>query len=119
QKYVRPFYQKKSVETQKAIHKLFAGTNYYVHKSEGSIFQWLLMPSLKITTMKFYSELKKRGVIVVPGEYFFFGAAPDKSLPPVEEHPHYSKCLRLNYAGDQKETEGGLKIIAELYKKYS
>lgn len=118
-KYVRPFYQKKSLATQKAIHELFAGTNYYVHKSEGSIFQWLLMPDLKITTMKFYSELKKRGVIVVPGEYFFFGSTADKSLPPVEEHPHYSKCLRLNYAGDEKETYGGLKIIAELYKKYS
>lgn len=119
QKYVRPFYQKKSIATQKAIHNFFAGTNYYVHKSEGSIFQWLLMPDLKITTMKFYSELKKRGVIVVPGEYFFFGSAPDKSLPPVNEHPHYSKCLRLNYAVDQKETEGGLKIIADLYRKHS
>ena len=119
QKYVRPFYHKKSILTQKAIHRHFAGSDYFVHKSEGSIFQWLLMPSLKISSIEFYHKLKKRGVIVVPGEYFFFGSSFDKSLPPVEEHPHYSKCLRLNYGGDEKEIEAGLKTIAELYKKYS
>ncbi len=118
-KYVRPYYQKKSLDTQKWIHEEFAGSNYYVHKSEGSIFQWLYMPDLKIPAKKFYSELKERGVIVVPGEYFFFGNTADNSLPRVESHPHYDKCLRLNYAGDGEEVRGGLKIIAELYRKYS
>lgn len=119
QKYVRPFYKRKSEEAQKTIREAFAGTEYAVHKSEGSIFLWLYMKSLKIPTMEFYSRLKERGVIVVPGEYFFFGEADDGSLPPICEHPHYTKCLRLNYAGERGEVDGGIKIIAELYKQFS
>lgn len=118
-KIVRPFYHEKSKKTVEHIHKCFAGTNYAVHKSEGAIFLWLLMPDLTIPTKEFYSKLKERGVIVVPGEYFFFGNAADSSLPPVESHPHYDKCIRMNYAGPEKEVEKGIAIIAEMYKKYS
>ena len=112
---VRPFYEKKSVQTQKWIHTYFKGGNYYVHKSEGSIFLWLLMEDLAVPAKEFYQLLKKRGVFVMPGEFFFFGNQADSTLPPVEEHPHYSKCLRLNYAGSAEEVERGIKTIAELY----
>lgn len=114
-KVVRPFYEKKSREAQGWIHKYFAGTNYAVHKSEGSIFLWLFMGDLKMPTLEFYSVLKNRGVVVVPGEYFFFG---DEGTGSLKKHPHYDKCLRLNYAGPADEVEGGLKIIAEEYKKH-
>lgn len=117
QKYVRPFYEKKSKDTQKWIHQYFAGTDYAVHKSEGAIFLWLLLPELNITTKQFYAELKKRGVIVVPGEYFFFGNATDNSLPKVENHPHYTKCIRLNYSRPAEEVEQGIKIISEVYRQ--
>lgn len=117
-KYVRPFYEKKSKDIQKWIHQYFAGTDYAVHKSEGAIFVWLLMPELTITTKQLYVELKKRGVIVVPGEYFFFGNASDKSLPPMESHPHYTKCIRLNYSRPEKEVEEGIKIIADVYRNF-
>ncbi len=113
---VRPFYQKKSEDTQKWIHKYFAGGDYAVHKSEGAIFLWLLMNDLSIPTKEFYAVLKKRGVIVVPGEYFFFGNADDGSLPPVENHPHYTKCIRMNYARPAAEVEKGVSIIAEEYR---
>jgi valine--pyruvate aminotransferase len=112
---VRPFYKNKSVQTQKWIHRYFAGSNYFIHKSEGSIFLWLLLPDLLLPTKSFYQLLKQRGVFVMPGEYFFFGNAPDGLLPPVESHAHYSKCLRLNYARPEKEIERGIRIIAELY----
>lgn len=118
-KYVKPFYLEKSLKTQKAIHKYFSGLNYSIHKSEGAIFLWLLLPDLTITTKEFYSKLKEKGVIVVPGEYFFFGEAKDGSLPPVQNHPHYSKCIRLNYSRPDKEVDEGVRLIAEVYKKYS
>lgn len=117
QKCVRPFYEKKSKNTQAFIHKYFAGTNYKIHKSEGSIFLWLYLPDLKCTTIEFYKILKEKGIFVMPGEYFFFGNAPDSTLPPVEEHPHYSKCLRLNYASNEDDVEYGIKMIAEMYKE--
>ena len=114
---VRPFYEKKSEYMQSCINNYFAGTDYYIHVSEGSIFLWLLMPSLAIPTKELYQLLKAQGVFVMPGEYFFFGNAPDGSLPPVEEHPHYTKCLRLNYARPEKEIDRAIRIIAELYRR--
>lgn len=111
---VKPYYQKKALKTQELIHKYFAGTNYAVHKSEGSIFMWLYLPDLKITTIEFYNRLKEKGVFVMPGEYFFFGNDP--SLPKVEDHPHFSKCLRLNYAGNEEDVDYGISLIAQEYK---
>lgn len=116
--YVRPFYQAKSEFAQTCIHKYFASGDYAVHKSEGAIFLWILMNDLTITSMQLYSELKKHGVIVVPGEYFFFGKTLDNSLPSVESHPHFSKCIRMNYARPEEEVENGIRIIAETYHKY-
>jgi len=116
EKCVRPFYERKSTYMQECIHNYFAGTEYYVHKSEGSIFLWLLMPDLAVTTKKLYELLKEKGVFVMPGEYFFFGTAPDGSLPPVEMHPHFTKCLRLNYARPDSEISRAVHIISELYR---
>ncbi|MCF0242819.1 MAG: valine--pyruvate transaminase [Treponema sp.] len=114
-KYVRPFYEKKSQNIQRLIHKYFSGTEYKMHKSEGSIFVWLYLPDLKISTIEFYNILKEKGVFVMPGEYFFFGNSPDST--PVQNHPHFNKCLRLNYAGNEDDVEYGIKLIAEEYKK--
>ena len=117
--FVRPYYETKAKKAVAAFHKYFAGTNYAVHLSEGSIFQWILMKNLKITTKEFYAELKKQGVLTVPGEYFFFGNHLEGGLPPLENHPHYSKCLRINYAGPEEEVDEGIHLIAETYKKFS
>jgi valine--pyruvate aminotransferase len=114
---VRPFYEKKSAYMQGCIHTYFAGTNYYIHKSEGSIFLWLLMPDLTIPTKKLYELLKEQGVFVMPGEYFFFGNTTDGSLPPAEDHPHFTKCLRLNYARPDNEIDRAVRIISELYQR--
>ena len=86
-----------------------------MHKIEGSIFVWLYLPDLKISTIEFYNILKEKGVLVMPGEYFFFGNSPDST--PVQNHPHFNKCLRLNYAGNEDDVEYGIKLIAEEYKK--
>lgn len=117
-KYVRPYYEKRSIFAQECVHKYFLGGDYAIHKSEGALFLWILMNDLTITSKEFYSELKKHGVIIVPGEYFFFGNATDNSLPPVESHPHFTKCIRMNYARPEKEVENGIRIMAEIYHKY-
>lgn len=113
---VRPYYEKKSKNIQAYIHEYFAGTNYKIHKSQGSIFVWLYLPDLKISTIEFYNKLKEKGCFVMPGEYFFFGNSPDSE--PVENHPHFNKCLRLNYAGNEDDVEYGVKLISEEYRKY-
>ena len=115
---VKPFYYNKSQLVQKFIHIYFKDTDFAVHKSEGSIFIWLYLPSLKISTIEFYQILKTKGVFVMPGEYFFFGQLPDASYPLLQEHPHYSKCLRINYARPDDELDYGIKTISEIYKQY-
>lgn len=111
--YVRPFYEAKNRKCQEYIHKYFAGTDYAVHKGEGSIFIWLLMKDLAVTSKELYLILKKRGVVVVPGEYFFF--ADEHAC----DHPHYSKCIRINYGCDDSLLEEGIRIIAEEARRHS
>ena len=113
-RFVRPFYERKNRLAQEWIHRYFSGGDYAVHKGEGSIFLWLLMRDLDVPSKKLYALLKERGVVVVPGEYFFFGL----SDPPPESHPHYNKCIRINYASDEAEVEQGIKIISEVYKAH-
>ena len=56
--------------------------------------------------------LKARGVLIVPGEYFFIGQ--DDSW----DHAH--QCLRMNYVQDGAMMQKGIDIIAEeVLKAYS
>ena len=111
---VRPFYENKMQKAVSWIRKYFDGTEYFIHRPEGSIFLWLYLPSLSMPSLEFYSVLMKEGVVTVPGEYFFFGEGTG-----VKDHPHYDRCLRINYSGDAALTEDGIRIIAEKYREYS
>lgn len=115
---VRPFYKAKADRMEKLIRKNFEGTEYFLHKIEGSIFCWIYLPSLRISSLEFYSELMKEGVVTVPGEYFFFGSEEQKEGKPYP-HKHYDKCLRLNYSGDDSLIEEGVEIIARKYREFS
>ena len=115
---VRPFYKAKADQMETFIRKYFEGTEYYLHRIEGSIFCWIYLPSLRIPTLEFYSELMRKGVVTVPGEYFFFGSDEQRKGNPYP-HDHYDKCLRLNYSGDTALTEEGVRIIADMYREFS
>ncbi|MBO8435852.1 MAG: valine--pyruvate transaminase [Spirochaetes bacterium] len=115
---VRPFYKAKADRMESLVRKYFDGTDWYLHRIEGSIFCWLYLPALKIPTLEFYSRLMDEGVITVPGEYFFFGSDEQKHGK-AYPHKHYDKCLRLNYSGDDTLIEEGVEIISRLYCEYS
>ena len=87
----------------------FANLNVGIHKPEGAFFLWAWFKNLSISCRQLYERLKKRGVIVVPGNYFFFGLT--------HSHPHADQCLRINYAQEENTVEAAFKIIAdEVYK---
>jgi len=116
---VRPFYRQKTDQAQEFIHEFWKGRDYRIHRSEGAIFLWLYLPELNITTKELYGKLKERGVVVVPGEYFFFGretGSDDETS--WKGHPHREKCLRLNYSRSEGEVREGLRIIAEVSGRY-
>ena len=104
---VQPFYQNRAIQTEKWIREIFKDRNWMLHKSEGAIFQWLRLCDMPFTSLELYKELKKHGVIVVPGEYFFFGEGGIN-------HEHLHQCIRINYSGPQDEVYQGLKIIEEV-----
>ncbi|MFP4439051.1 MAG: valine--pyruvate transaminase [Chloroflexaceae bacterium] len=109
QEVIRPYYQHKSQQAITWLREELAGTNFYVHKSEGAIFLWLWFPGLPVTCQELYERLKARGVVVVPGHYFFPGLQ--------SEWQHKHECFRLNYAGDAARVHAGIKIIGEEVRK--
>jgi valine--pyruvate aminotransferase len=82
--------------------------DYHVHVNEGALFLWIWFKDLPIPTRTFYERLKKRRVLVVPGEHFFFGLDE-----PGEAWPHRRECIRVSFAMEDEVVREGLKIIAD------
>ncbi len=106
---IRPFYQDKA---QKAVAQLQAqieDERFRIHKPEGAIFLWLWFDQLPITSYELYQRLKQRGVLVVPGHYFFPGLSEEDK----EGWPHHQECIRMNYSQPDDIMQRGIQIIAE------
>ncbi|HKL85133.1 MAG TPA: valine--pyruvate transaminase [Treponemataceae bacterium] len=118
-KIVQPFYREKSLFAQECIKDAFFGRPWKIHRSEGAIFLWLQIPDLSISSLELYKRLKERGVIIVPGEYFFFGRDSGSEIEQAwKNHPHRENCLRLNYSRGKEEIVEGIKIISEISQKF-
>ena len=107
---IRPFYQTRSENTIKMLtDAIDPAVDFRIHKSEGAIFLWIWFKNLKISTRELYTRLKKRHVIVLAGDHFFFGLE--------EPWEHASQCIRLNYSGSPEDTGRAIEILAEEVKK--
>ncbi|MGL5108298.1 MAG: valine--pyruvate transaminase, partial [Vibrio ordalii] len=102
---IKPFYQQKSQRAVELLKQAISDPRFRIHKPEGAIFLWLWFDELPITTMELYQRLKDRGVLIVPGEYFFIGQQDDW------QHAH--QCLRMNYVQDDEAMQKGIQIIAQ------
>ncbi|MBI4078753.1 MAG: valine--pyruvate transaminase [Candidatus Levybacteria bacterium] len=103
---IKPFYQRKSNEAIAYLQKHMNQSNpYYIHKSEGALFLWLWLKDLPIKSMELYERLKKRKVLVVPGNYFYPGFRG--------KWKHRDECVRITYSQREEDVKAGLKIIAE------
>jgi valine--pyruvate aminotransferase len=113
---VRPFYQSKSVQAQAWIDEALApsGTDWSIHVSEGAIFLWIWFKNLPVSTTVLYERLKARKVVVVPGQYFFFGDDATVDGPgEIGGWRHREECLRLSYAGEPEVVRRGIGILGE------
>ncbi|CAV17072.1 valine--pyruvate transaminase [Vibrio lentus] len=106
---IKPFYKDKSLRAVELLQEAIDDPRFRIHKPEGAIFLWLWFDELPITTMELYDRLKARGVLIVPGEYFFIGQE--------DEWDHAHQCLRMNYVQDDEAMQKGIAIIAEEVKK--
>ncbi|ELO1775762.1 valine--pyruvate transaminase [Vibrio fluvialis] len=109
QEVIKPFYRQKSQRAVELLQQEIDDPRFRIHKPEGAIFLWLWFDELPITTMELYRRLKARGVLIVPGEYFFIGQK--------EDWAHAHQCLRMNYVQSDDAMQQGIAIIAEEVQK--
>src|SRR5690606_36586921 len=108
---VQPFYVEKSRLARERVAECFGDAfEYYVHRSEGALFLWLWFPGLPITSRELYERLKKRGVLIISGHYFFFGDDD-------ENWRHRHECLRMTFTMDEAVVKRGIAIIGEEVRK--
>ncbi|HKJ64085.1 MAG TPA: valine--pyruvate transaminase [Desulfopila sp.] len=107
---IRPFYEGKAMAAVRMFEKKLAGTPYTIHRPEGAIFLWLWFENLPISSRELYERLKKRGVLVISGHFFFPGLEND-------DWAHKNECIRVNYSQEEHLVERGIEIIAEEVRK--
>jgi valine--pyruvate aminotransferase len=104
---VKPFYIEKSRQARAWVAEFFGERfDYYIHRSEGALFLWLWFPGLPVSAKELYARLKERGVLIVPGHYFFFGLED-------EDWRHRQECLRMTFTMDEAVVREGIRIIGE------
>ena len=105
---VGPYYRAKRDKALAAIAEFFPEDRpYFLHEPDGAMFLWLWLPGARITSRELYDRLKARGVLVVPGEYFFFGLSEANT----DHHRH--ECVRISFAMDEDDARAGIRIIGE------
>jgi valine--pyruvate aminotransferase len=108
---VRPYYQSRSERAIAMAHEsLPAGIPWRVHESEGAFFLWFWFDGLPGGCRELYRRLKDAGVVVVPGEYFFYGL--DTS-----DWDHASQCVRVSFTQPEEIVRDGFRIFGEVLGK--
>ena len=103
---IQPHYQSRMAQAVDWTHSAMGDAPFYIHKPEGAFFLWMWFKDLPIPSTVLYERLKARGVMVVPGEYFFFGLE--------DAHwQHRYECLRVSYAQQGDLVKTGIGIIGE------
>lgn len=103
---IRPFYENKAQQAVSWLQQAIPLPQFHIHKPEGALFLWLWFEDLPIHCQELYERLKQKGLLIVPGHYFFPGIAD-------ENWPHSKECIRLNYAQPEADVRAGIAILAE------
>jgi len=102
---IRPYYESRLKQALFWCKEHMVGLDYFIHQPEGGIFLWLWFPALPVATQVLYQRLKARGILVIPGHYFFPG------LNETWDHAH--ECVRISYSQSPDQVEKGIRILAE------
>lgn len=103
---IRPFYEERSLRAGRLWEEALGDSVPWMrHEAEGSMFHWIRFPGLPVKSAGLYQMLKTKGVLVVPGHFFFYGLDRD----PPEKH----ECLRVHTAMNPAMTARGIEIIGE------
>ncbi len=107
EQHIQPFYAERAERMRNLLNEQLPDElPWRLHVYEGSYFFWLWCDGAVHTSKELYEYLKERGVIVVPGEYFFPGQD-------VDNWPHAQQCIRINFARPDAEQDAGVGILAD------
>lgn len=107
---IRPYYQEKFEVLESALAEFMPpNLPWYLHRGEGAIFAWIWFNELPMTDWEFYQELKKVGVIAVPGSSFFPGLK--------EDWPHTKQCIRISLTASNEELKVGMHRLAQVTQR--
>lgn len=108
---IRPFYEGKAKRAVAQLQReIPSDIPMRIHKPEGALFLWLWFDDLPISSKELYDRLKKKGVLVVSGHYFFPGMEGD-------DWAHKDQCIRVTYAQDDEVVKAGILLLAEEIRK--
>ncbi len=107
---IRPYYQIRCEQVITWLKQAVDDSRLHIHLPEGAIFVWLWFEELAISTDELYQELKQRGLLVVPGKYFFPGQGENGS--------HAQSCIRMNYVQAESDLKKGIDILARTLKQF-
>ena len=102
---IQPYYRERAQHALHMLQEKLEGLDCLIHRPEGALFLWLWCRGLPISCYELYERLKKRGVLVISGHYFYHGL----ESPWDQEH----ECIRITYSQDPAMVEKGLTMIAE------
>ena len=104
---IRPFYKNKFTVLETTLESAMPDSlPWFLHRGEGAIFAWIWLKDLPISDTDFYQQLKKVGLIVVPGNSFFPGLR--------EEWQHKHQCFRVSLTGSDEEIKTGMQRFAKV-----
>ncbi|HSA02436.1 MAG TPA: aminotransferase class I/II-fold pyridoxal phosphate-dependent enzyme, partial [Candidatus Paceibacterota bacterium] len=105
---LQPFYRERSWAAQESIEEYLgaAKVDWALHVSEGAFFLWLWLRGLRYTSRELYRRLKSRNVLIVPGEYFFYGLS--------DPWPHQHECVRISFSQSPEIVREGIRRLAEV-----
>ena len=107
---IRPYYESRSQHAAALWEQALGDSVPWMrHEAEGSMFHWLRFPGLPAPDTELYERLKAKGVLVIPGHYFFYGL----DCEPEERH----ECIRVHTAMDPAQFERGVGIIADTLRE--
>jgi valine--pyruvate aminotransferase len=107
--HITPYYHSKAQFALQALSRALSGLPFRIHVPEGAFFLWLWLPGLPISSAELYERLKRSGVIVLSGHYFFPGLD--------EDWRHRHECLRISFAEDQNVVAAGMEAIAAAVRR--
>lgn len=106
---IKPFYRSRRDFMLQALAQALEGLPCRVHRADGAFFVWLWLEGLPITAQDLYLVLKSKGVLIMPGEPFFFGLKQPWS--------HSAECIRLSYCQTESVLEQAVSIVGAVIRE--